>query len=232
MRISGYDSNTIATLFSGFQHSAKDGGMMNLTSVLSEYNSVKSGNYLKLLKKYYAQDENPSVHKKTVSSDLAGVVPKKVTATVSSAKNLSDSITNVMDSSLYQKDVSDIYKAVKDYVDDYNDLVTKGRRASVSGVATNVAKLITSTSANETSLSRIGITIKQDDTLSLDEEAFKKADMKNVEELFRGPGGYGLSQANHVSLIEYYAGASASSGGYQRNGMYLPASAYEFSSYV
>ena len=241
MRISGYDANAITSLFSNFNRKSSDHGnrsseVGNFTSVLSEYNSVKSGSYYKLLKKYYAQNTDTGAsgrvsRKATSSSDVKGTVSKAVVNAAEDATDLSNSIKKLRDSSLYEKDAKEIYAAVKDYVSDYNSMVKSGEKSSVSGVSTNTARLKDVSDYNKVALEKIGITIGADHSLSLDEETWKKADMKDVKELFTGSG-YGSAQASNASLIGYYAKAAASTGGYQRNGMYSVPSAYDFSSYV
>ena len=49
--------------------------------------------------------------------------------------------------------------------------------------------------SNEKNLSNVGITLKDDGTLSLDEEAFKKADSASLKSLFGGAGSYGRDLA-------------------------------------
>ena len=247
MRISGYNSDSIASLFSGFHHTTSGksslsnfnsyDGFGDFTSVLSEYNSVKSGSYYKLLKKYYAQDNSTNtanrsqVSQRTSLSDVKGTVSKAVVTVAEDATDLTNSLKKLRDKDLYQKDVKEIYSAVKDYVSDYNDMVRSGERSKVSGVASNTAKLVNMSSYNEADLAKIGISIKEDHTLALDEETFSKADSKDVETLFTGPG-YGSAQETNTSLIRYYAQAAASTGSYEKNGTYSAPSAYDFSSYI
>ena len=71
---------------------------------------------------------------------------------------------------------------------------------------------------NETLLKAIGITVKADNKLSIDEDTFKKADMSKVEELFKGNTSYGYQVGLRTSLIDYYAGREADT--YNKYGSY------------
>ena len=72
------------------------------------------------------------------------------------------------------------------FVKDYNNPIDTTNKSSVSGVKNNVRSLTATTTGNETLLKAIGITVKADNKLSIDEDTFKKADMSKVEALFKG----------------------------------------------
>ena len=74
-------------------------------------------------------------------------------------------------------------------------------------------------------LAEIGIKVdSKTNTLSIDEETFKKADMKAVKSLFQGSGSYGYKVNAKASSIDYQARYEAtkantynSFGGYSNN---------------
>lgn len=70
MNINAYNSGFISSLFS-FGNSGTSGGMARLYSSLSEYRSISSGNYGKLLKKYFSEYGTPSVKSSDSSSKAA-----------------------------------------------------------------------------------------------------------------------------------------------------------------
>ena len=115
-------------------------------------------------------------------------------------------------------DTDKIYKAVSRFVKDYNDLIDTTNKSSVSGVKNNVRSLTATTTGNETLLKAIGITVKADNKLSIDEDTFKKADMSKVEALFKGNTSYGYQVGLRTSLIDYYAGREADT--YNKYGSY------------
>ena len=258
MNISGYDSSSIGTLFSSLnKRGSASSGFYALTSVLSDYSSLRSGSYYKLLKAYDGMDANGTSKlssylkdKSSKSSSLfsSTATQKAAKAQAQDASELSDSLTALMDKSLYETktktdkdgnktsgyDVDGIYSAVKSYVSDYNAMVESGEDSDTSGVANNVSALETVTKLNRKALANVGITIGSDGKLSVNEDTFKEADMSDVQNLFQKGGSYGTQAASKVSLIENYAKAAASSGtGYTSSGKYNSYSVYsDFSQYI
>ena len=87
-----------------------------------------------------------------------------------------------------QYDTDKIYKAVSSMVDAYNSFVKKSVSSKDNAVLRQAVGMVQSTSTNSSLLGQIGIKIG---TLSIDEEAFKKADMSTVKSLFNGSDSYG-----------------------------------------
>ena len=62
------------------------------------------------------------------------------------------------------------------------------------------------TKGNESLLNSVGISIdSKTNKLSIDETAFKKADMSVAKSLFNGAGSYGYQVSAKASMINYYA---------------------------
>lgn len=121
-----------------------------------------------------------------------------------------------------------IYKAVSSYVEQYNNLMKSAGNANVVSIRASAASIGDYTKANEKALSVIGISVNEKDkTLSLDEEAFKSADMADVKALFQGSGSYAYQVASKASSINYQAQYEASKAStYNSGGVY----AYNYSS--
>ena len=118
-------------------------------------------------------------------------------------------------------DTDAIYKAVSGFVTDYNDLLSKTSAASSKNLQSKADTLAAVTSANAKLLSRVGITVNSDSSLSLDEEAFKKSDMGTVKNLFGTTGAYGYKVSAQASMIDYTAAKeSTRSNTYTANGTY------------
>ena len=99
-----------------------------------------------------------------------------------------------------------IYKAVSSYVKQYNSLVKSTEGSNVMAIRASAASMTDYTKKNAEALSAIGIQINEKDkTLSIDEEAFKKADMKDVKELFQGSNSYLYQVSAKASQINYHA---------------------------
>lgn len=204
------------------------------TSILSQWASIRNGSYKKLMKAYYTNQKSTSKSDSS-SKDSDKVTEKTLTATEDSAQSLKKSADELMatgSKSVFKKvtskdedgktvqdyDTNKIYKAVKKFVDNYNDVIENTDKTINSGVSNNRKSMIMNTASNESLLSGMGITVNSDNTLEINEEEFKKADMSKVESMFSGRNSYGYQVSLRASLIDYYAGREAET--YNKNGSY------------
>ena len=99
-----------------------------------------------------------------------------------------------------------IYKAVSNYVNQYNDLIQSAGGSNVTAISASVASMKDYTNSNAQALAEIGITIDAEkQTLSLNETTFKNADMNQVKSLFQGSGSYAYKVSQKASAIDYHA---------------------------
>jgi hypothetical protein len=228
--ISAYDSSSISTLFSSLSSSKQSSGTSaNFGIDLSNYGLIKSGSYYKMMRAYYSTDsEGNSIASTSTSTSTSKDTAKTLTNIKSSASSLKDTAkalyTTGTDSVFNKKTVKDadgnsttdydtdaIYKAVNSFVSDYNSLVTAAGKSNTSSIANTTAAMVNTTSNNAGMLSKIGISVNSKDyTLSIDEDAFKKADMSTVKSLFNGSGSYAYSVAVKASMVNSYADIESS----------------------
>ncbi|RHV48349.1 hypothetical protein DXB46_10310 [Lachnospiraceae bacterium OM04-12BH] len=218
------------------------GNSLGNLNFLSDYASIKNGSYGKLMKAYYAKDAADKTASKGKDTETK---KNSISTAADSAKTLSeiekaaDAMKESADSllvkgskSVFRKknekatvseeyDTDAIYKAVSGFVTDYNDLLSKTSAASSKNLQSKADTLAAVTSANAKLLSRVGITVNSDSSLSLDEEAFKKSDMGTVKNLFGTTGAYGYKVSAQASMIDYTAAKeSTKSNTYTANGTY------------
>ena len=209
-------------LFSGLSSSASNAVSGNW---LADYASIKNGSYGKLMKAYYAKDSGDS---KTAAStiakkDTAKKALAKVETTTDALKESADALLATGKNDLFaQKDIttkdengietttkgydtSAIYNAVNSFVTNYNSVMAAVDDVSDTTVNNRTESLGNTTIANSKQLAKIGITMKNDGTLSLDKDAFMKADMSTVKSLFQGNGSYGYRVSAHSSMINFAA---------------------------
>lgn len=216
-----------------FGNSGLFGSSSGTTSILAEWASIKSGSYKKLMRAYYSQDNSTS--KTQSSSANKKQTERTVTEAESSAQGLkkaADDLLATGNKSVFKKvdtkdadgnvtqeyDTNKIYNAVNKFVQNYNEVIKNTEETVNSGVTNNRRSMISATDAKEKMLNDIGITINADNTLSIDKETFRKADMSKVETLFSGNTSYGYQVSMRSSLIDYYAGREADT--YNSNGGY------------
>lgn len=218
------------------------GNSLGNLNFLSDYASIKNGSYGKLMKAYYAKDaadktastgKDTETKKKSISTaaDSAKTL-SEIEKAADTMKESADSLLVKGSKSVFRKknekttvseeyDTDAIYKAVSGFVTDYNDLLSKTSAASSKNLQSKADTLAAVTSANAKLLSRVGITVNSDSSLSLDEEAFKKSDMGTVKNLFGTTGAYGYKVSAQASMIGYTAAKeSTRSNTYTANGTY------------
>ena len=199
-------------------------------SLLGDYSSIKSGSYGKLVSKYLSEaDDNSSKKssstvndtKKKVSSDA--LKPNAAYTALSDTKSLQSSIKALSDEELYKEgaDSDKLYEKAKAFVNDYNDLLDSAKSSNISGLKTNVNSIVSRTETEKSNLKDIGITVKSDNTLSIDKDKFLAADKEDVKKLLGQTGGYASMVGVNANGAEYYAQAAASSGSlYGSSGSY------------
>lgn len=201
----GMNTNNVSYLFGSNQTKSASSNLLGID--LGEYSSITRGSYSKLVKAYYKKYGNQKSSTEKLSDS------KDSTQTKESIKSEADDLYKAADvlttkgkDSLFKKaDVKDektgtttkqydtdkIYKAVSSMVDTYNSFVKKSVSSKDNAVLRQAVSMVQSTSANRSLLGQIGIKVGSDNTLSIDEETFKKADMSTVKSLFNGSDSYG-----------------------------------------
>ena len=240
-RKSMYDSSSVSTLFSSLGSSKSTGsGLFGIN--LSEYASIRSGSYGKLMRSYFSMDSTKGTSKsddstKNTIEDLATTTStskdstKTLAAIESDAKELTDSAKALYTRSnnkVFTKDsggsydTDKIYKAVKRFADDYNSMLDTAGKSSTNRISRSVSSMKNETSYNEKPLKEIGITVdEKTGKLSVDETTFKSADTEKIKNLFNGTGSYAYSVATKAAMTESYAKSEAAkSNTYTKNGTY------------
>ena len=223
---SKYNTNVDYSYLFGGMQTPSTGSAFNL----SDYAAIKNGSYGKLLKAYYAKQD-------AEKASSGGDTVQKSTLMKSGADALKKSADALNNDELWEKkkikkkdektgeeiEVEDydweaITKAVKSFVEDYNDVVEQAGNSNSKDVLRNAVWMTGITESNENMLSKIGITVGKGNKLELDEEALKKADISSFKTLFTGHNSFAdkvSMKANSISNA-----AARTSGTYKSNGTY------------
>ncbi|MBO5302562.1 MAG: hypothetical protein J6A92_00770 [Lachnospiraceae bacterium] len=119
--------------------------------------------------------------------------------------------TDASGNAITDYDRDKITSAVKDFVGKYNDMMTNASSASVSSIKSTASALKYQTLMYKEELASVGITINdKDNTLSIDEEAFKTSNMSSVKKLFNGTNSFAYKVSEQASDIDKYAAHEAS----------------------
>lgn len=236
----------VSYLFSGLGNSFSTGSSgVAGNDFLMQYASIKNGSYAKLMKAYYSETGNDSVNKLvrntktgTVTSEEAKDIAE-VQSTTDSLKESADALLVKGNKSVFAKkdivttdengvettakgyDTEAIYKAVNEFVNDYNKVIKAVNEVDNSSVVNRTATMVNASITNKDMLNNMGITINEDSTLSLEKAVFEKADMNRVKTLFHDTGSYGYSVSAQASMVNFAADQAASKANtYTMNGTY------------
>ena len=221
-----YNTNADYSYLFGGTPTTLGGGSFSL----SDYASIKNGSYGKLLKAYYAKQDadkavsgSDSIQKATLMKTGANVLKKSADALNNKELWEKKKLKKKDEKTGEEIEVEDydweaITKAVKSFVEDYNEVIEQAGDSNSKDVLRNALWMTGIVEANENMLSKISITIGKGNKLELDEETLKKADITTFKTLFVGHNSFGdkvSMKANSISNA-----AAWSSGTYKNNGTY------------
>ena len=191
--------------FSFFQGLSSSSGSGNM-NYLSDYASIKSGSYGRLMKAYYGKGKNSSATASGSSSSTSNVLERileerrnpKVSEDVKEANsnlvtgisNLKSSVATLQNSNTYtdtekgQSATAKVSSAMKNFVSQYNEVVNASKKSTMTNKTAYVANMMKATAANADKLSEIGVTINDNGTLQFNESKLQSAELSKVQELF------------------------------------------------
>lgn len=212
-------------LFQGL--SSSGGGTSNL-NFLSDYASIKNGSYGKLMKAYYGTGQSSSAASGSSKRSSKNILEKleaekrnpRVSKEVQQANsdltsglsNMKSSLSALQNSNTYtdtengQSAANKVVSAVKNFVSDYNSVVTAAKDSTLTSKTAYVSNMMSSTAANSGKLSEIGVKVNTNGTLTIDEAKLKTADLSKVQELFSADDI--MSYGSRLSSRVQFAGAS------------------------
>ena len=213
-------------VFSGLSSTASNAATSNW---LAGYARITNGSYAKLMVAYYGKGNTAS---KTSASDITvkdtttGSAVKalaKVETSTDALQESSDTLLATGKKELFaQKDIttkdehgietttngyapSAVYHAVVSFVKNYVSAMAAVDDVRDTTVVNLTASLGHPTIANSNQVAEIGITMKNDGTLSLDQATFMVAEMNAEKHLFQGNGSYGYRVSAQRSMIKFAA---------------------------
>lgn len=245
MSLTVNNKNTnISALFGSLNNNNSSNGISGMGSLLSEYASIKNGSYAKLAKQYYAKnsDKKSSLNKdvygnlsddtkfdinsnKGVMSDAGGV--RTALSGLSSDDALFTNKIKVKDENGNETESLDydkIYSKVSSFVKGYNSLIESASESDDDTVLRNTLNITNATDRNRTNLKNAGITVNADNTLSVDKDSIKNADIDALKSLFGSKSSYGKTVDTLATNVASKSAQNIYSlGGYNSAGAYKQA---------
>mgnify|MGYP003290602678 CR=1 FL=1 len=133
--------------------------------------------------------------------------------------NAANALLKTGDSSLFKteyesEDKDALYKAVSDFVSDFNTVLEKGSASTVKSIVNMAGRMKNTADDHKDMLKEIGISV-EDKKLSIDKDSFMNADMNQVKKLFNETDSFGYFVSQRADSIEYAANNEAN-----RNNLY------------
>ena len=182
------------------------------------------------MKAYYAKQDadktssgKDTVQKSTIMKTGADALKKSSDALMNNALWEKKKITKIDENTgeeiqTEEYDYEAITKAVKSFIEDYNDVIDEAGESNSKEVLRNTVWMIRNTDANKNMLEKIGISIGKGNKMELDEEKLKKADINTLKTIFTGHNSFSNKismKANSISNAVAW-----STGTYKSNGTY------------
>ena len=209
-------NSMIANTLFGSKSSISAGSFLSASN-FGDLSLMRSGVYTKMLKSYYAKqtsstDKTSSSGKKNSSSeDYMNTISEKLnnlkTSTsdeaLSGIKSGADQMKKAADAVTaidYDKTSGDaVYSKVKDLVNTYNSLVKQTGKSDLVSISQSRTWMVNDTKAREAQWNKIGITIGDDHTLTIDEKKFKEASTSDIKNFLSGSSGYASRLSTNAS---------------------------------
>lgn len=223
----GYDN--MSMLFGSLSSSSQSTG--SIYDSIGTYKSIKNGSYGKLLNAYYdkvgkperTESKGKTNVKKTEVEDqkkLMSSIKIKANELTSSAAELATTGSK----SLFKDKDGDTKEAVskiEDFVEDYNNTITAAKKSTDNRTNSRVSAMVENTENYKSKLSTIGISLKEDNTLSIDKDKLGKASMDDLKSVFNGVGSFAATTAQRAARVQAQASlASTTSSSYTASGRY------------
>ncbi|MCM1122775.1 MAG: hypothetical protein NC416_09345 [Eubacterium sp.] len=182
-----------------------------MSTLLTDYASIKNGSYGKMMKSYYAKVKDEEEADGTSKS--SSKTKETDAASASAARKFYETATGMNGLDYSADNIDELYDKVSAFVKDYNSLITSASKSKNSSVQAQADALNDYTYQNYKLFAKIGITMNSDRTLSIDEDTFKKVNEKTgatnvptLTTLFKGIGSFADKAADRASTIYRHAG--------------------------
>lgn len=189
--INGFGTNnSFMNTFFGVNNGGSSYGS-SLLSSLGDLQMIQRGVYKKALKSYYASQatNKDSGTAETIKDSGTADSTTSLSNLKSSAKRLYDSANDLKNAN-YSSNAKpeDLLDKAKSFVNDYNSTLTNTKNMNSYSILQTAVWGTEQMNISEGLLNKVGITIGENNSLSIDEEKFKSAKMSDLKALFGGSG--------------------------------------------
>ena len=191
-----------------FGTSSNNSGTSLLTG-LGDLKMIQSGAYKKSLKAYYATQKKNNAEdgkdsdKESISNSGKADSKTQLSLVKSTSQKLYESAKKLKSRDYSSKDfkTEDVLSDVKNFISNYNSTINSTKKLNSYSMLQTAVWATEQMNISEGMLNKVGITIKDDNTLSIDEEELKKARTSEVKALFGGTGSLVSRVAQKASTL-------------------------------
>lgn len=207
MNMNGISFSTSSSFFDTYfgagssKQSASSGvsSLLSQTSSLGDWRMINSGAYKKALKAYYAINDDSK--KNSISGSGSTDSQINLSTLKSSAKRLNETAKDLQKMDFSSGVTDKALEKAKEFVSNYNETLNTTKNMNSYSILQTEVWMTENAGARESMLKDVGISIKEDNTLSIDEEAFKKADAKKLSILFNGSDSFAAKVSGKASTL-------------------------------
>ncbi len=122
------------------------------------------------------------------AKDASGMTAddKVISSIKSAAGGLRDSAAALAEMDFEESTKEELYEGVKKMADSYNSVITGAAKTNLASISQSVSWMTNDTKARSAQLAKVGITIGEDNQITVDKDKFEKANLSDVRTLFEG----------------------------------------------
>jgi len=214
-----YNTTDYSSLFNSLPKTSESSGG-GLTNLATEYNSIRSGSYGKLLSAYYKKMNSGDSATEAIQKENEN--RKLVGGNASSLKSAAKTLSKVDFSDTSDAGKEKSLKAIKDFVSSYNSVIDTADDVNSKSILRNAVWMTNITQKSSGLLNELGITVGKDNKLTLDETKWANAHNSTKTALFNGRQGFAEKMVYKASQMTNSSAEKASytASAYKEDGDY------------
>ena len=216
-----YNTTDYTGLFNSLPKTSESSGG-GLTNLATEFNSIRSGSYGKLLSAYYKKMNSGDSATKAIQKENEN--RKLVGGNASSLKSAAKTLSKM---NFAEASEEDSLKAIKSFVSSYNSVIDTADDVNSKSILRNAVWMTNITQKSSGLLNELGISVGKDNKLTLDETKWANAKNSTKTALFNGRQGFAekmIYKANQMTNSSAEK-ASFTASAYKDNGDYTKVNA-------
>lgn len=183
----GYTGSSFFDTYFGTSNNTNSSSSSSWISGLGDLKMIQSGVYKKALKAYY-KTQTANSDEETISGSGQADSNNNLSLVKAASAKLNKAASNLQNKDYSTVKAEDLVDDVKDFVSSYNSTLSGTKNLNSYSILQTAVWTTEQMNISEGLLNKVGISIKEDNSLSLDEEKFKSAKSSDLKALFSGSG--------------------------------------------